>query len=236
MDPHLQAQLLLAGAMSGDLNGMANSIARMERGTLNDTKNRLRMARRLPPEAQKALESFGFIFPVAPGEKPSREQLLTGRLPQDFDDPLKDDPVLMTVDAPPGWKFAPTGDNGYWSNLVDPQGRVRGSQFYKGAFYDRNANFSLSRRYNLSSEYNEAVYSVKRDERGDMQYVRWRVKDADGTVLWTGEWLTQATADRLEEYTPDYTGYAHAKERADALGITWLRENYPQYEDFKAYW
>jgi hypothetical protein len=162
--------------------------------------------------------------------------LVADRFPQDEVDPLADDPVLMTVDAPPGWKFEPTGDNGYRSNLVDPQKRVRGTQFYKGVFYDRNASFSLKRRYNLDSKYDENALSQPREQRGGKPYVQWSVKDADGTVLWTGKWLTDEESTRLDKMTDDWKEYLYKEERDATCGLAWLREHYPDHDNVGAYW
>ena len=144
-----QGLLLLALAMGG--GGAGNAIVEiehMERAKTNGVRvkmpwcgdevlalkmrqgmeyDTLYMARRMPKEAMEALVDMGFLF-------------------YDMqDDPDKsDDDVLQTVRAPVGWRFEPTGDNGYWSNLVDPSGAVHGTQFFKGVFYDRRANFSLN--------------------------------------------------------------------------------------------
>jgi hypothetical protein len=45
------------------------------------------------------------------------------------------------------------------SDIVDDQGRVRGSIFYKAAFYDRKASGHWARRYRVEADYT-ADYDV----------------------------------------------------------------------------
>jgi len=73
-----------------------------------------------PPEGKKLLETAGIVF----GE------------------PSKDDPLFCAVTLPEGWQVRPT-DHSMWSELVDKEGTVRASIFYKAAFYDRDAFLSV---------------------------------------------------------------------------------------------
>ncbi len=52
------------------------------------------------------------------------------------------DDLFVSVTLPDGWKKVPTSHS-MWSDLIDEQGRVRASIFYKAAFYDRSAFASL---------------------------------------------------------------------------------------------
>ena len=40
-----------------------------------------------------------------------------------------------------------------WNEIIDAKGHVRGTMFYKAAFYDRSAHMSLNSRYRVHSEY-----------------------------------------------------------------------------------
>ena len=236
----VQGLLLYTIGVGAGVDEAVGSITRSEQGRLNGPRNRLRIARKISQENVAALVSLGFIFPLNgkfEAAKLNKARMVMDRFPQDEVDPLADDPVLMTVDAPPGWKFVPTGDNGYWSNLVDPDGRVRGTQFYKGAFYDRNASFDLVKRYHIDSEYNEETCNLAWDKREGLPYVRYNVKDrATGQKLWEGEWLTVADSRRLDEYTDDYKGLKYQAERDQKFGFAWLREHYPVHDKIEAYW
>ena len=66
---------------------------------------------------------------------------------------VKDD-IFVNITAPEGWTIAPT-DHSMWSDIKDAEGRKRGGVFYKAAFYDRSAHFSLMLRYTLATDYGD---------------------------------------------------------------------------------
>lgn len=55
----------------------------------------------------------------------------------DFDD------LFVNATLPPGWSKVATRHS-MWSDLVDGRGLIRGSVFYKAAFYDRDAFFDIN--------------------------------------------------------------------------------------------
>lgn len=55
-----------------------------------------------------------------------------------FGEPLADDPLFCNATLPEGWTKRAT-EHRLWTELVDEHGGVRGSIFYKAAFYDRDA-------------------------------------------------------------------------------------------------
>ena len=59
-----------------------------------------------------------------------------------FHDPVEGDPLFINCTLPQGWTKQKT-DHSMWSNLVDEQGKIRATIFYKAAFYDRDAFMSL---------------------------------------------------------------------------------------------
>lgn len=59
-----------------------------------------------------------------------------------FGEPVDD--LFVAVQFPDGWKKKAT-DHSMWSELIDPEGKVRASIFYKAAFYDRKAHMSLDK-------------------------------------------------------------------------------------------
>ena len=64
------------------------------------------------------------------------------------------DPLFVSCVLPEGWSKVAT-DHSMWSNLVDNEGLIRASIFYKGAFYDRSAHTHVTtRRYYVSRNYN----------------------------------------------------------------------------------
>ncbi len=60
--------------------------------------------------------------------------------------------LFVAVTAPEGWDIKRT-DHSMWSNYVDQKGRVRGKQFYKGAFYDLDAFYRFEPRYQVDGDY-----------------------------------------------------------------------------------
>lgn len=64
---------------------------------------------------------------------------------------IEADDLFMDVALPNGWELKQT-DHSLWSNLLDDQGRVRGSIFHKGVFYDRDAFFNFTKRFSISTE------------------------------------------------------------------------------------
>ncbi len=56
-----------------------------------------------------------------------------------FGEPCEDDPLFCVAQLPAGWKKRGT-DHSMWSDLIDDEGRVRATIFYKAAFYDRRAH------------------------------------------------------------------------------------------------
>ena len=64
------------------------------------------------------------------------------------------DPLFVSCVLPEGWSKVATGHS-MWSNLVDNEGLIRASIFYKGAFYDRSAHTQvITERYCVFKNYN----------------------------------------------------------------------------------
>ena len=55
-----------------------------------------------------------------------------------FGEPTKGDPLFCEATLPPGWQKRQT-EHSMWSKLIDADGKVRATIFYKAAFYDRRA-------------------------------------------------------------------------------------------------
>lgn len=65
----------------------------------------------------------------------------------------KTDSLFLSCVLPKGWTKQ-TADHSMYSNLVDADGLIRASIFYKGAFYDRAAHTSvITERYCVSRNY-----------------------------------------------------------------------------------
>lgn len=136
------------------------------------------------------------------------------------------DKLFRTATLPPGWKKVSTGHS-MWSNLVDDQGRVRATIFYKAAFYDRDAFMNVSRRFSTTYEYTEGGYEGP---------VVGQVKDADGSVIFTTRPFLKS--ESTTEKTP--SGYSQPVQHYDLArkaAQQWLIDNgYPDYNNVLAYW
>lgn len=55
---------------------------------------------------------------------------------------VEGDPLFTRCQLPQGWQKRAT-DHSMWSELIDSGGEVKGSIFYKAAFYDRSAHWHL---------------------------------------------------------------------------------------------
>lgn len=130
------------------------------------------------------------------------------------------DEVFMEASFPDGWRKVPT-DHSMWTDLVDGDGRVRGSIFYKAAFYDRKGHCRLSRRFSIGQHYED-------DGR-----VIVRLEDGAGKVNW----------DEVVLPCPDWGGDREtalaAADAIDAASVEMeqrLRREFPEFEEVTAYW
>jgi len=120
------------------------------------------------------------------------------------------DELFVQCDLPPGWTKRGT-DHSMHSDLLDEQGRKRAGIFYKAAFYDRRANMSVRRRFNVEPY---------RDSSQD-GYMRCVVTDADVVVFDAGEWK--------------HSDYEHS-DRLVAACKKWLNDSHPEWDSPLAYW
>jgi hypothetical protein len=89
-----------------------------------------------------------------------------------FGEPFEDDKLFSPVTMPAGWAKKPTSHSMH-VDIVDGLGNVRGSFFYKAAYYDRQARLGAAyRRYNVEEHSLDA-----RDTYERCNLVRFRVLD-----------------------------------------------------------
>lgn len=149
-------------------------------------------------EHREAFEALGFIFgsPV--------------------------DNLFQSAAFPPGWKKVPT-DHAMWSDIEDDKGRKRGAIFYKAAFYDQRARASLSRRFEVSRDY----------ENESETKTTVIIKDACGEVDRRIEGLAKPnwSEGRVEAEIA-----SQKIDAAEAELTAWLAANFPQWNDPTAHW
>ena len=134
------------------------------------------------------------------------------------------DNLFYSVELPEGWKIEAT-DHSMWNNLFDNRGRKRASFFYKAAFYDRDAFINFGHRYSFEILPFDGYESDASYE--DRKFKPWRLFLTDN-----GEKIK-----KLEEIvaTTDEE-YFRIDDILRKIGMTYLNENYPEWEDINSYW
>ena len=134
----------------------------------------------------------------------------------------KSDNLFTFVNLPPGWKKVPT-DHSMWNNLVDDKGRIRGSFFYKAAFYDRDASIHPVRRFSIERNY-------ERKDRDDV--IEMQVCDSKKPI-----WSIDAPMPKKPDGSRDYKVSEEVETTLRKTCMQWLVDNgYPDFNNVLAYW
>jgi hypothetical protein len=129
------------------------------------------------------------------------------------------DDIFIDVNLPEGWKIEPT-DHSMWSELIDPNGYKRAGIFYKAAFYDRSAHFSLDRRYSYGQVY-EGMEGYVADR------IIYQVSDGDRVIF----------ATKPRTYDERYSDqYYKDSEKAETEAKEWIDTEFPDWQNPMAYW
>lgn len=116
-----------------------------------------------------------------------------------------------------------------WSKLVDEKERERGAIFYKGAFYDRRADFNFTCRFstccNPEDDYKSSATYY------DRQKMKWygRVYDCGKIIFQTEGMHLKSETTWCEEDMLLQNALRDAAE-------TWLKQNYPDFKNPFMYW
>lgn len=222
------------------LNGIADNNGyadQTERGTEMDKKkviNTTRATRENPleflarafvdgtSEAIMGQEAEGQQSFVTSTTLPTRIQTENGKEIMEswgfvFGDVVENDDIFQYAALPEGWSKKPT-EHSMWSELIDEQGRKRGSVFYKAAFYDRSAHMGLSRRYSYTQNY----------EAQETDNARVGTVTDLGVTIYETEPLPYKDKNG-EEIWDNY-------DKVNAMAVAWLDEHYPDWKDPTAYW
>lgn len=124
------------------------------------------------------------------------------------------DELFLDVKMPSGWRKEAT-DHSMWNNLVDDKGRVRGTLFYKAAFYDRDAFVNFKTRYERNCKYY------------DKEYTYCVIDNSNKEVLFE--------TDKLNSHKMG-DDYFEKQDSYIAQCEDFLDNNYPQHKDINAYW
>ena len=138
------------------------------------------------------------------------------------------DGLFVSAKFPEGWTIKPTSHSMH-SDLLDDKGRKRASIFYKAAFYDRNANIYLTKRYNYRQFPCDENNDVLPDECdwNSVQYDTVAATDNDKPIHFFGMVTRVNTYDR---------GYYDLVDKMRADAAEWLDKNFPDHKNVLAYW
>ena len=185
-------------AMARAFSGENQVIEHMEEEGQYEAITNVLMARKMEPPREE-WEKLGFSFKD-----------------------LESDNVLCQAELPEGWILAPT-DHSMWNRIYDDKDRVRGSMFYKAAFYDRSAHMYLSPRYGVKTrfvgpkEQDAEIYFGNEDE-----------------VLFVAGIVEGLYNYKLDDNTRKQK--REEEKRLLKLAFDFAEKNYPNYGDVNAYW
>lgn len=133
-----------------------------------------------------------------------------------------DDDLMYSVTLPEGWSRRMT-DHDMHSEIVDANGLVRGTMFYKASFYDRKADMILLPRYKIT---------YKEEDLGSDVYLRTVYFGNENEVIYVaGEVFGHHDAE-MNEYQEIRRQTEELKTKAKVYAL----ENYPDYDSEFAYW
>jgi hypothetical protein len=140
------------------------------------------------------------------------------------------DDLFLNVKLPEGWKIEPT-EHSMTSKLFDNKNRERATIFYKAAFYDRKAHFSLDTRFHIQVEPEDAYQSgMTSNERRELPLYG-RVYDQGEIVFQTeGEQQIRISPETVDAYDEQY------KRLGEECNQWLIDNNYPEYNNPLKYW
>lgn len=133
------------------------------------------------------------------------------------------DDLFYSVKLPKGWEIKAT-DHSMWNNLFDDKGRKRANFFYKAAFYDRDAFINFETRFHICVDH---IADPSED------YEIWSKSDFQGKIK-DGETVIFET--KYMNCSGDYLEDDKVKSELRKELISYMSENYPDYDDINAYW
>jgi len=176
------------------MGGNPAAIAAQEQRGQKQLVNSTQLPTEMRDDSKAVLEAAGVVFgEVAPG-----------------------DPIFCDATLPEGWKKEATG-HAMHIKLLDANGHLRATIFYKAAFYDRVAFLEVTRRFSVDR------YGHSQAHPGEFAA---SVIDAKGEVELKTE--VQLKAEGENDWD--------VRDRVAFIAETWLNENYPDWTSPAAYW
>lgn len=138
------------------------------------------------------------------------------------------DDLFVDVVLPEGWKIKGT-DHSMWNNVIDQNGRIRATFFYKAAFYDRDAFLNFDTRYSINT-----ITHLPSEEKGhyEIQKVKQRVQpkgavydDEGNAFIREDEWGMTRMIENSQLF----------KEVEQKVWIPKFKDNYEEYNNTPMY-
>jgi len=149
------------------------------------------------------------------------------------------DKLFQEAQLPEGWKKVPSPSHSSYSYVLDEKGRARWMIYFKGAYYDRQADgYSLQRRYVIRAQQN---YDQNHDRKRDGETPIWgEVLDYgilfDPTETYHGG-VKPKVIHNGEKFTPkDVFDIDRVRKMVTLEMEMWIGERFPDYENPLAYW
>lgn len=157
---------------------------------------------------------------VLPNKISQRDREILTSLGFQIGEVLPHDDLFLEATLPEGWAKRPT-DHSMYTDLVDPQGRRRGSIGYKAASYDRWVSFHLCSRYDLQLYHPTGEYEFGKSFYGV-------VDTAQGGVF-----VYVPTPEDIERHKPEQRWDGKGDNQACSH---WLNQHFPDWKSPAAYW
>lgn len=122
------------------------------------------------------------------------------------------DEIFTEVELPIGWKKEPT-EHSMWSNLIDNNGNIRATIFYKAAPYDRSSFINFQTRFKIKIQRNREVENS--DQHSNKKYYYCVYDDVNNLELFKTNSDSDDDWKKCEIY---------------------LIDNFPGWENWHSYW
>lgn len=180
--------------------------------------------------AQEAVESHTLPTPNAR----VREQYET--LGFVFGEPFADDPLFCFVTMPQGWTKCRTNHSMH-NDIVDAAGNVRGSFFYKAAFYDRKADlYAPNIRYRIREHYDGPRTEDSYDRHKVVHYEVIDTARADTVLHTVSRRVNAVPPSKGGDHQAFWSEREQLTEQVFAECKVWLTDHFPDWTNPAAYW
>lgn len=128
------------------------------------------------------------------------------------------DDVLYETTLPEGWSIVPS-EYPKKNNILDENKNVRGTIFYNISYYGIIAEMHLYRRYNIVVEHDDNLIEIYFGNKKEKLFVAGQIHNSDYPYDHDNNKAYFKEEDRLKKLAEDFA-----------------KENYPDWENFDAYW